>query len=166
LTASTGGLFDAIFGADAAASVIAGGDAAEDASQASTVFRGASQDMPGGQSGPSVSINQLKMALGRAGMSVRNYDLTYNPDIVGVNDEPVYGSSSFTGDGPVLGPRGLPEISLSDSGLSNMNDAVATVFHEIYHIESFASFGTTGTEAEAEAYGQQMLARFLTSAGG
>lgn len=105
------------------------------------------------------------MALGRAGMSVRNYGLTYNPDIVGADGGPVYGSSSFTGDRPVLGPRGLPEINMSDLGLSNMNDAVATVFHEIYHIESFASFGTPGTEAAAEAYGQQMLSCYLAAVG-
>jgi len=138
--------------------------AAEDAGDTTAAFRGA-QDAPGGRSGPSVSINQLKMALGRAGMSIRDYDLTYSPDIVGAGGEPVYGSSSFTGDGPVLGPRGLPEINMSDLGLSNMNDAVATVFHEIYHIESFASFGNPGTEAAAEAYGQKMLARYLAAVG-
>jgi hypothetical protein len=106
------------------------------------------------------------MALGRAGMSVRNYDVTYNSDIVGADGGQVYGSSSFMGDGPVLGPRGLPEISMSDLGLSNMDDAVATVFHEIYHIESFTSFGNPGTEAAAEAYGQQMLASYKAAIGG
>jgi phosphoheptose isomerase len=71
----------------------------------------------------------------------------------------------FMGDGPVLGPRGLPEIKLSNMGLCNMNDAAATVFHEIYHIQNLASFGNPGTEAAAEAFAQQMLARFLTASG-
>jgi hypothetical protein len=107
-------------------------------------------------------IKQLKRDLGRAGMSVRKYDLVHVPEILDDDGEPIFGRSSTDGAGnPVLGPRGRPLIELTDRGLSSREEAVATVFHEAYHIESFKQRGHGGTEDEAEAYGQKMLQKFL-----
>jgi RHS repeat-associated protein len=132
----------------------------------SAAFRGDSQASPGGQAGPPVSLGKLKMALGRAGMSVRKYDLVHVPEILDANGELAYGVARFTGEAAELGPRGLPLIEISDLGLSSMNEAVATVFHEIYHVDTFTAFGWPGTEASAEEFGQKMLARFLSRVGG
>ena len=46
-----------------------------------------------------------------------------------------------------------------------MNEAVATIFHEMYHVNSELAFGSAGTEAAAEGYGQRMLSEFLRKAG-
>lgn len=60
----------------------------------------------------------------------------------------------------MLGPRGRPLIQVSDLGLSSMDEAVATIYHEIYHHRSFARSGVGGKESMAEAFGQRMLIRF------
>ncbi|GAA3436941.1 DUF6531 domain-containing protein [Kutzneria kofuensis] len=107
-------------------------------------------------------VKQLKRDLGRAGMSVRKYDLVHVPEILDEYGRPIYGRSRADGAGnPVLGPRGRPLIEITDLGLASRNEAVATVFHEAYHIESFKRHGHGGTEDAAEAYGQKMLAKFL-----
>lgn len=37
-----------------------------------------------------------------------------------------------------------------------MKEAVVTFFHETYHQNRMANFGDTGTEKNAEAFGQMM----------
>jgi hypothetical protein len=131
----------------------------------SSAFRGDSQAAPGGQAGPPVSLGKVKMALGRAGMSVRKYDLVHVPEVLDANGKLAYGAARFSGEASVLGPRGLPLIQISDLGLSSMNEAVATIFHEIYHVDTYTAFGWPGTEAAAEEFGQKMLAGFLSRMG-
>lgn len=144
------------------------------------VFRGPSQGLPGGQLGAPVSIRQLRMALGRAEMSVSHYDIVHVPEIhtpTGLG----FGNSPHSVAGlPELGPRGLPLIQISDLGLRSMDEGVATVFHEIYHHQQFRLslnskplWGETlapshiwgGTEDAAEDYGQRMLALFKSRTG-
>ena len=60
---------------------------------------------------------------------------------------------------------GNATIEISDMGLSSMREAVTTIFHETHHVDSFFAFGSTGSEAAAESYGQQMLAQFLRRLG-
>ena len=130
-------------------------------------FRSGSQAAPGGQNGPAVSIGQVKSELGRVGMSVRDYDIEYVPEIFNGAGMPAYGNSPHTLAGaPFLGSRGRPLIEISKMGLASMDDAVATIFHEVGHHQSFAAFGHAGTEGAAEAYGQRMLAQFLRRTGG
>jgi hypothetical protein len=129
-------------------------------------FRGPSQNAPGGQAGPPVSIKQLKMELGRAGMSVKDYDIVHAPEITTPEGLPAYGRSPHDFNGqPELGPSGRPKIEISNIGLSNMNEAVTTIFHEIYHHMSFARTGLPGGEGPAEEYGLRMLKIFLNRSG-
>ncbi|MVU78267.1 hypothetical protein GPX89_13560 [Nocardia sp. ET3-3] len=127
-------------------------------------YRGDSQNSPGGRHGPSVSIDQVKMELGRAGMPVNQYDIVHVPTIR-TPDGIAYGNSPHIAGIPDLGPRGLPKIEISDIGLRNMDEAVATIFHEIYHHKHFKltlNSGNTwgGSEASAEDFGQRMLSEF------
>ncbi|WP_432173818.1 RHS repeat-associated core domain-containing protein [Streptomyces sp. Tue6028] len=141
-------------------------------------YRGASQRVPGGQLGPAVSVRQLRMALGRRGMSVEHYDIVHVPQIDGPLG-PAFGNSPHTAAGfPMLGPRGRPVIEISDLGLRSMDEAVSTVFHEtMHHHQQAARRGmqdahndrayitTPGDEEMAELYGQQMLERFRARGG-
>ncbi len=129
------------------------------AARDSGAYRGPSQRAPGGQAGPPVSIRQVKQALGRAGMSVRDYDVVHVPKIESPTG-PAFGRSPHVNDAPVLGPTGRPLIEISDMGLSSMDDAVTTIFHEIYHHQSYARGAGPGEERVAEAFGQRMLAGF------
>ncbi|WP_053042682.1 RHS repeat-associated core domain-containing protein [Streptomyces leeuwenhoekii] len=110
-----------------------------------------------------VSIKQVKMALGRAGMSVSKYDIVHVPQIVTSEGIPAYGNSPHDGSGkPNKGPRGRPVIQISDMGLADMDTAVATIFHEIYHHRMYRIWPRSmgGKEGAAEAYGQAMLRVF------
>jgi hypothetical protein len=99
-------------------------------------------------------------------MSVSRFDIEHVPEILQPSGDLAYGSSSFVGGSVELGSRGLPLIRISDLGLSSMNDAVATIFHEAYHIDQFGAFGSAGTEDAAESYGQRMLQMFTSRTGG
>ncbi|MER5862818.1 ricin-type beta-trefoil lectin domain protein [Kitasatospora sp. NPDC002040] len=127
------------------------------------------QSAPGGKNGAALSIKQVKMALGRAGMSVSDYDIVHVPEINTAGDGlPSYGNSPHDGNGmPNLGPRGRPVIQISNMGLDNMDTAVATIFHEIYHHQMFATWPDSmgGTESAAETYGQAMLGVFRRRTG-
>jgi hypothetical protein len=122
------------------------------------------QSAPGGKNGAAVSIKQVKMALGRADMSVSDYDIVHVPEINTTGDGiPAYGNSPHDGNGnPQLGPRGRPVIQISNMGLADMDTAVATIFHEIYHHRMYATWPNSmgGTESDAEAFGQAMLGVF------
>jgi len=54
-----------------------------------------------------------------------------------------------------------PVIKISDLGLKDMDTAVKTVFHEIYHANQFVQTGLGGFENAAEVYGMKMLKLFL-----
>jgi hypothetical protein len=75
-------------------------------------------------------VRQVKANLGRSRMSVRHYDIEHVPHI----------------EGRTGGRR-----------LRSMREAVTTVFHEVYHPESYRAFGHGGTEAQAETFGQRMF---------
>jgi hypothetical protein len=60
-------------------------------------------------------------------------------------------------------------IQISDMGLADMDTAVATIFHEIYHRWSFSRMGNEdvgGKESVAERFGQRMLGIFKKRTGG
>lgn len=85
-------------------------------------------------------------------MSVRNYDISYTP-VIESPLGPAFGRTSIVG--------GRAAIEISDIGLSSMDEAVATIFHEVFHVNSYRAFGTLGAEDAAEEFGQNMLSRFL-----
>ncbi|MGX1886919.1 putative T7SS-secreted protein [Streptomyces sp. NPDC055287] len=128
-------------------------------------YRGESQNSPGGQHGPAVSVNQVKMELGRAGMSVTDYDIVHVP-VIRTPTGIAFGNSPHTADGfPMKGPRNLPLIEISDIGLRDLDEAVATINHEIYHHRHFEITRNSenpwgGSEGAAEEYGQRMLDQF------
>ncbi|MEV8534919.1 polymorphic toxin-type HINT domain-containing protein, partial [Streptomyces sp. NPDC051211] len=128
------------------------------------------QSAPGGKNGAALSIKQVKMALGRAGMSVARYDIVHVPEINTSGDGvPSFGNSPHDGKGkPNLGPRKRPIIQISNMGLADMDTAVATIFHEIYHHRMFATWPKSmgGKESAAEEYGQAMLGVFRRRTGG
>ncbi|MFD6178489.1 MULTISPECIES: polymorphic toxin-type HINT domain-containing protein, partial [unclassified Isoptericola] len=119
-----------------------------------------------------VTVRQVKQALGRAGMSVRKYDIVHVPKIDDLGGL-IYGRSPFTAGKVLTGPRGRPLIEITDIGLSPANgrtameNAVATVQHEIFHHRAaLASSGQhLGTEAAAEAYADAMLDLFRSRIG-
>lgn len=127
------------------------------------------QSAPGGKNGAAVSIKQVKMALGRVDMSVSQFDIVHVPEINTSGDGlPAYANSPHDGNGnPNLGPRGRPVIQISNMGLVDMDTAVATIFHEIYHHRMYSTWPGSmgGTESAAEAYGQAMLGVFRRRTG-
>ncbi len=48
-------------------------------------------------------------------------------------------------------------IEITDLGLSSKDNAVVTIFHEIYHVRSNILRGHGGTEDAAEEFGQMMV---------
>ncbi|MGW1468886.1 polymorphic toxin-type HINT domain-containing protein, partial [Streptomyces sp. NPDC002308] len=125
------------------------------------------QSAPGGKNGAAVSIKQVKMALGRAKMSVSQYDIVHVPEIfVAGEGIPAYADSPHNYDAtPQTGPRGLPLIQISNLGLADMDTAVLSIFHETYHHRMNAQWGVPGLESNAEAYGESMLAMFRRRTG-
>ncbi|WP_109506460.1 RHS repeat-associated core domain-containing protein [Nocardioides speluncae] len=141
-----------------------GSDEAGDGARrrASGTYRGESQRAPGGHDGPEVSLDKVKRCLGQCGMSVRDYDLVHERVITTPAGAPAYGNSPHTYHGqPYRGPRGRPLIQISDMGLRSLEEAVTTIFHEVFHHKNFALRGVGGSEAEAEEYGLKMLEEFL-----
>lgn len=118
-------------------------------------------------------LRQLRMDLGRAGMSVRDYDIVHVPEILDHHGLPAWADSPATPSGPRAhdpdipntGPRGRPLIRVSDRGLEDTDTAVASIFHEIYHQRSRQLWGHGGTEGQAEEYGQRMLAEYRRRTG-
>lgn len=110
------------------------------------------------------------MALGRAGMSVSNYDIVHVPVIRTTSDDlPAYANSPIDGSGmPNPGPRGWPLILISDMALVDMDTAVVTVFHEVYHQQMYATWpnSLSGTHSGADLYGEAMLDLFRRRTGG
>ncbi|MGW0285855.1 putative T7SS-secreted protein [Streptomyces sp. NPDC003236] len=143
---------------------------APDCIEKQNTYRGDSQRRPGGQIGPGVSIEHVKQELGRAGMSVSDYDIVHVPEIR-TPDSVAFGNSPHTIDGsPMKGPRGLPLIEISDIGLRDLDEAVATIHHEIYHHKHFELTRRSpnpwgGSEESAEEYGQRMLEKFKRQKG-
>ena len=108
-----------------------------------------------------VTLKQLKMSLGRANMSVKNFEFQHVPKITDAWGNPAFGNMTVDGAGNVLkGASGKPLIQISDLGLSSLDDGVATVFHEIHHVRSAKGLGRVSSEGEAEAFAQKMLQKF------
>ncbi len=128
----------------------------------------------GGHSHAMVSVTQVKQALGRAGMSVRNFDIVHVAQIEELGSGLIFGRSQFTAGQALTGPRGRPLIEVTDLGLSPANgrsameNAVATIQHEIFHHKAALASGGQhmGTEAAAEAYADAMLDLFRSRIGG
>ncbi|MFG3368229.1 putative T7SS-secreted protein [Streptomyces sp. NPDC048156] len=141
-----------------------------DCSGTRDTYRGESQNKPGGQNGPAATVDEVKAALGRAGMHVSDYDIVHVPEIRTPNGI-AFGNSPHTLDGfPMRGPRGLPLIQISDLGLRDLHEAVATINHEIHHHRQFELTRKSlnpwgGSEDAAEEYGQRMLEKFRNRTG-
>jgi hypothetical protein len=124
-------------------------------------FRMSEHAAANGQDAAALTIGQVRMALGRCGMSVRRYDIEHVPELLGADGRPAYGASPHDGLGrPLRGYSGRPLIRVSNLALRDMRTAVTTIFHEIAHHVSYRSFGHGGTEAAAERYGRQMYDLF------
>jgi len=111
--------------------------------------------------GPIISLARLKQMLGRAGFGdlVNQYDLEYTPVILD-GDNPAYGVTPATGAGPMLGANGKPIIRFSNIGLQNIQEAVTTFFHEVYHQQTWATKNVPGGEPTANAYGESMWDKY------
>lgn len=109
-----------------------------------------------------LNIRQLRILLGRCGMSVRGYDIEHVATLTGPGGRCAYGASPHDGHGrPLVGARGRPLIQLSSLGLRNTETAVVTIFHEIAHHRSYRAVGHAGSEAEAETHGRRMYKEFV-----
>jgi RHS repeat-associated protein len=110
-----------------------------------------------------VSVNQVQIALGKSGLSVAEYEIVHTPVITDPFGRKVFGAMSLdNGGNVVLGPSGRPLIQITDLGLSSMDEAVATIFHEVHHIRAALGTGIPSAEAHAEAFAQRMLRSFLS----
>ena len=78
----------------------------------------------------------------------------------------MFGAIATDGAGVVVkGASGKPLIRISDLGLSSMNEAVLTIFHEVHHVRSAMGPGmAVSTEEAAEAFGEKMLQLFQSRA--
>lgn len=116
--------------------------------------------------GPVVSLGRLKQTLARAGYRSEwdKYDVVHKERIIDQdtgglaegNSPHSFGPAPKYSDRPHLGRNGLPIIEMSNKGLRNIKEAVVTFFHETHHQNRMAGFGDTGTEEDAEAFGQMM----------
>ncbi|MER6396008.1 RHS repeat-associated core domain-containing protein [Kitasatospora sp. NPDC001603] len=111
-----------------------------------------------------VSIKSVRIALGRAGMSVKGYDIVHMPKIEHPNSIAL-GNSPYTGKGngnalrvAVVGPNKLPLIEISTDGLRDMETALKTILHELYHHKNGHM---PDMEAQAEAYADKRYAEYL-----
>lgn len=120
----------------------------------------------GGGGGASVSLKQVKMELGRANMSLKNFELQYVPEILDPLGGRVFGAMATDGAGVIVkGASGRPLIRITDAGLSSIDEAVLTLFHEVHHVRSAMGPGmAVSTEAAAEAYAEKMLRLFQSRA--
>ncbi|WP_157609968.1 hypothetical protein [Spirillospora albida] len=74
----------------------------------------------------------------------------------------IYGNSPYNPDGkPKLDPNGKPLIQISDEGLSSIEHAVRTPFHESRHQRNLAERGVPGIEREADKYEEQVYREFV-----
>jgi hypothetical protein len=108
---------------------------------------------PWTEGGPVVSVNRLVRTLGQAGYGdlARMFDIQRVPVIRDLNDGFGWGYSPLG----QFGADGKPIIQISHRGLSSMDEALKTFFHETYHWDTFFKMGVGGTEDAAEAFGVQ-----------
>ena len=108
---------------------------------------------PWTEGGPVVSVNRLVRALGQGGYGdlARSFDIQRVPVI----RDP--GGGFGWGYSPLgqFGADGKPIIQISHRGLSSMDEAMKTFFHETYHWDTFFKLGVGGREGPAEAFGVQ-----------
>ncbi|MEZ0107621.1 RHS repeat-associated protein [Catenulispora sp. EB89] len=106
--------------------------------------------------GPIICIDRFKAILGRAGFGdlASKYDFEYTPVILDDDGYPAYGISPAAYGGPDLGVTGKPIIRFSNIGLENVQEAVTTFFHEVYHQDAWVKYKVPGGEISAKAYGE------------
>jgi hypothetical protein len=109
---------------------------------------------PWTEGGPVVSVNRLVRELGQAGFGdlARRFDIQRVPIIRDPGGGFGWGYSPLR----VLGEGEKPVIQISHRGLSSMDEAMKTFFHETYHWDTFLKMGVGGTEDAAEAHGVKM----------
>ncbi|MFD8693243.1 DUF6531 domain-containing protein [Kitasatospora purpeofusca] len=120
--------------------------------------------------GPVVSLDRLKQFLARAGYREEwdKYVIVHVEKIYVENTVKLAEGVSPHGlrpktltDVPNLAEDGRPIIEMSNLGLRSMKEAVITFFHEVYHQEQMRMHGVTGTEDDAEAFGQAMWRKII-----
>ncbi|MEV6977248.1 hypothetical protein, partial [Kitasatospora sp. NPDC093806] len=111
-----------------------------------------------------VSIKSVRLALGKAGMSVKGYDIVHVPKIEHPNSIAL-GNSPFGGKGggnalrvAITGPNELPLIEISTEGLRDMETALKTILHELYHHKTGH---LPDLEEAAENYAEKRYAEYL-----
>lgn len=132
--------------------------------------RGDSQNAPGGQKGPALTINQVKRAMGQAGLpDVSGYDIEHVPSIEQPNGGSAWGDSPVQHRAwehgldigiPETGQRGRPLIRVTDKALGSMEEAVKTIHHETYHHQTQHQLGEH-FEQQAEAYADRIWGMFV-----
>jgi hypothetical protein len=131
-----------------------GGHAREEIEQ---IFRSAGKAATDGP----VSLKQLRMVLGRAGVSPSPYSLVKVPTEISQELEKggvkVWGWVSRDATGaPLRDVRGRPIINFTERGLSSLEESVKTFGHEVQHLKDFAAGIVTAREADAERAGEQL----------
>ncbi|GAA1996463.1 hypothetical protein [Catenulispora subtropica] len=128
------------------------GDGARVADESLGAFRAGFT--PWTEGGPVVSVNRLVRELGQAGFGdlARQFEIQRVPIIRDPGGGFGWGYSPLT----VLKEGEKPIIQISHRGLSSMDEAIKTFFHETYHWDTFFKMGVGGTEDAAEAHGVKM----------
>ncbi|MBV9559725.1 MAG: hypothetical protein JOY90_04575 [Bradyrhizobium sp.] len=121
------------------------------------IFRSAGKTATDSQ----VSLKQLRMVLGRAGVSPSPYSLVKVPTEISQELEKagakVWGWVSRDAAGaPIRDARGRPIINFTERGLSSLEESVKTFGHEVQHLKDFAAGIVTAREADAERAGEQL----------
>ncbi|MEU8900844.1 DUF6531 domain-containing protein [Nocardia sp. NPDC048505] len=113
---------------------------------------------------PCSEIKRIKRMLGRAGMSVSDYDIVYTPSL---NEDLKYGNSPHVAGKPLVGPTGRPLIEVGDIAFRSEGELIKTIFHEVWHHEYFKMNDKSvgGSHDDAEKYGEKMYTEFLRRTG-
>lgn len=126
-----------------------------------------------------ISIKKLRIALGKAGMSVSDFDIRLNKKL----DPGVHGQTPNyveTVNIQIPGQRlpqnsfrqkyytdrkGRPIVEITPDGLGSLENAIVTVGHEFEHVRQMQRGSLQLSELEAEAAGVQFLMEFLRKTG-
>jgi hypothetical protein len=124
------------------------------AAEAIPVFRRAAKIAKG----IPVSLRELRMKLGRAGVDVSSYAFRKaTAEEAAAAGKHVYGWVNVDGLGRVFADaRGRPIINFTDKGLSSLEEGVKTFGHEANHIKDYNAGIKYAREPEAEKAGEAL----------
>jgi RHS repeat-associated protein len=114
-----------------------------------------------------VSIKQLRIKLGKAGMSVSDVNVRLaTPEEMANGPSHAMGWTSTDGyNQTILDAESRATILLTPRGLSSMEQAVTTVGHELSHIRDSNAGVMTAREFEADQAGYEFWLKFLSRLG-